>query len=527
MQSTIIYAVLLVLLEALYISFLADASTFQAGSLSWLISHMGSVLKWLITAGSTYCLLLYLYKKPIPAPRLVQSPQLIIGLLLHLVCYASLIFLTLIIFNQTNHIPTVNEGSPKTPPWYIFLWLTLLTLTLASWVYSFFSARQFIQFIKDNIYLLMSAALISFVIFIIYYFSSSLWKPLSFITLHGSAFILSIAFNNVYIDIPEKLLGINDFVVNIAPECSGLEGVIVVTIVTLTYIVISRKVLKFPLSLLLIPIAILLAIICNIFRIVILLVLGDLISPELAINGFHSVAGWIMAALVTSLIIFVFSNCGIFYNSSTKVINQDQPQKSDGELATAILIPFVGLLLFSLSSSLFPEDSVFLYPARTLLSGLLVAYFWKRYQLTLPKKWIEPIAVGLLITIIWVLLDNNTASESYFFSINTESLALYSVILWSLFRIIGFCFITPIIEELVFRTYILTRLSSHPLKNTQKIALYVPALIGNALIFGLIHEAYIAGFIAGLLLTLVRYRSRSIAEPILAHGSANIFLCFV
>jgi CAAX prenyl protease-like protein len=71
---------------------------------------------------------------------------------------------------------------------------------------------------------------------------------------------------------------------------------------------------------------------------------------------------------------------------------------------------------------------------------------------------------------------------------------------------------------------LLARLSQQPLLNINKLRFSLVALVISSVLFGIIHNDVIAGTIAGLIFAVIRYRHNSLAEPIIAHISANIFV---
>jgi CAAX prenyl protease-like protein len=104
------------------------------------------------------------------------------------------------------------------------------------------------------------------------------------------------------------------------------------------------------------------------------------------------------------------------------------------------------------------------------------------------------------------------------------SLPLWAMVGWGVFRILGFWVLAPILEELVFRSYLISRLSDQEIANNRKIKFSLLALIVTSVLLGFLHNAWIAGTIAGVLFELVRYRSESITNPIIAHSTANVLV---
>ena len=88
-------------------------------------------------------------------------------------------------------------------------------------------------------------------------------------------------------------LGTQRFAVEIAPACSGLEGVGLMLIFSVLWLWCFRNDYRFPRALLLIPIGIVAIFILNSVRIAALILIGDAGATTVALGGFHSQAGWI------------------------------------------------------------------------------------------------------------------------------------------------------------------------------------------------------------------------------------------
>ena len=70
-------------------------------------------------------------------------------------------------------------------------------------------------------------------------------------------------------------------------------SVVLITTLLAVYLWWFRRIHRFPQSLLLLPVGMLLMWLANVVRITALILVGIWISPEIAVDGFHSAAGWI------------------------------------------------------------------------------------------------------------------------------------------------------------------------------------------------------------------------------------------
>jgi exosortase/archaeosortase family protein len=82
------------------------------------------------------------------------------------------------------------------------------------------------------------------------------------------------------------------FAVHIAPACSGIEGIGLVSVFLAVYLWVYRRDLRFPQAYVLLPIGMLTIWLLNAVRIALLVLIGGW-APEAAVKGFHSVAGWL------------------------------------------------------------------------------------------------------------------------------------------------------------------------------------------------------------------------------------------
>jgi CAAX prenyl protease-like protein len=100
----------------------------------------------------------------------------------------------------------------------------------------------------------------------------------------------------------------------------------------------------------------------------------------------------------------------------------------------------------------------------------------------------------------------------------------FSVCLWLLFRLLGSVVTVPLAEELAFRGYLMGRLSGWNFTPGTRLRRSWLALILSSLVFGLLHGAWVAGAIAGLIYGLVRYHRDKLADAVVAHAVTNLLL---
>lgn len=511
--------------EAFIVSYLLDARAIpETGVISKILYFSGDGLKWIITSATVFALLIsrnFRDADSILRPNLSAS-RYYWTIPLHFFCYTLFLIISLTVFSGNFEITTVT----------VSLWLLTTAATALSFALLISSVSNLFAFIINQRANLLISISGGFVVLLVSLYSRVLWAPLSDFTLHGSHLLLGVVYDDLFIDTAKKLLAANEFNVHISQQCSGIDGMALATGITSAYLYLSRKHLLFPRALLLIPIAIILSLLFNVLRVALLVAIGASISPEIAIEGFHSVAGWIGSILIAVLIIFVFSSWKTFQRNDAYVGNsaeesiteEDQEVTKESNLAIAILVPFILFMATNLIAGIFKSDFDYLYPFKLAAPLIALAILWSKYELTLPTKYFEPIALGFLTAVLWVLLVPAAPEHNQLFQMGLESMPLWALVAWMGFRLLGLFLFAPVIEELVFRCYLFNRLAGEPVRTNGRVNFSVISFLITSVLFGLLHGDWIAGTAAGAIFAIARYRSSSMAAPILAHASANIFV---
>ena len=87
------------------------------------------------------------------------------------------------------------------------------------------------------------------------------------------------------------------------------------------------------------------------------------------------------------------------------------------------------------------------------------------------------------------------------------------VVAWVIARVLGSVFVTPVVEELAFRGYLTRRLIAADFKSVPQGTFSWLSFLVSSLLFGLIHERWIAGTIAGMFYAFALYGRRSCPTP--------------
>jgi exosortase E/protease (VPEID-CTERM system) len=347
------------------------------------------------------------------------------------------------------------------------------------------------------------------------------WEPLLKTTFNLARFVLSVFYPQIMADTEHDILGTPDFQVEISAACSGYEGIGLIIAFLSLFVWMFREQLRFPQVFLLFPLSILCMWLLNVVRIVLLVIIGDKISPAIAISGFHSTAGWILFVALSVLVIVVCQKVPYFINHDPKlaVESQHSPDK-----AMALLMPFVVLLASILIAMAFSSGFDWLYPLKVLISAGVLWYFrhaYRSYQLDIT---FQPILIGLFVFALWWWLVPISASADEKFALVLFSQPEQISYAWLLFRFLGATITVPIVEELVFRGYVITKLVDQDFEKVIPGKFTWLSLLGSSFLFGILHGQWLAGFIAGVCFALALYRRGQLVDAVIAHLVTNLAL---
>ena len=343
-------------------------------------------------------------------------------------------------------------------------------------------------------------------------FSQSFWHPLSRATLGVVTGLLQpfVAVESK----PEQLsLALNGFEVTISSVCSGFEGIGLITVLMSAYLLAYRRNLRFPNALVLLPISVAAVWFGNAVRIAVLMLLGGYVDSELAHGAFHSKAGWVIFCTIALGIAAIARRSRFVTRSVDRADDTENP-------TAAYLLPFLTLLATALFTGMFASNVDLAYPLR-IVAAAVALYGFRSYFRGLARA-VSPfsVAVGALVGLAWLVSTTTVAPKTAAYAAFGE-LPAWLFALWLSFRIAGSVIVVPICEELAFRGYLLRAIVSRDFISVSFERWTPVALVASSLAFGLVHERWIAGALAGAAYALVQIRTGRISDAIVAHGVSN------
>lgn len=178
------------------------------------------------------------------------------------------------------------------------------------------------------------------------------------------------------------------------------------------------------------------------------------------------------------------------------------------------------------------QIDLWLYPIKTAAVLGLLLYFWPQYHELKVKvvsnagEAILAIAVGLLVYAAWVRMDwswamqgDGTAQGYDPFRAGTGlGIALAGI------RIFGASVVVPIMEELFWRSFLIRYLVSAKFESVPLGTFTIFSFAATVVLFGLEHDLWLAGMMAGVAYTGLLYYTKRLWPCILAHAVTNLAL---
>ena len=213
----------------------------------------------------------------------------------------------------------------------------------------------------------------------------------------------------VAIDAQKSAITAGNFRVIIDYQCSGLAGIALVSAVIGGYVLSLRSRLWVGRALLLIPLAAALSWLINGFRIAPLVRIAAHGSPDLAINGFHSYAGWRAFCVLSAPMLFAAENIAWIHRDGGP-----EPMAIPllNDPVAAQIVPFIVLLASSLfASAAFTEPEAG-YPLRATLMAVVLFAFRKAHAIEFRRVNAGPVLAGVCVALIWLSLQLHFIAHS-------------------------------------------------------------------------------------------------------------------
>ena len=353
--------------------------------------------------------------------------------------------------------------------------------------------------------------------------SKRLWKPATALTFEIVKSILNPFVPGFVADPATKIIGTQKFTVQIAPGCSGLEGMGLMLIFGVLWLWFFRRDFIFPRALLLIPFGVSLIFLLNAARIATLILIGDAGAQAVALGGFHSQAGWIAFNGVALGLACVAHRVQWLSSTRTPV---ERAERWVENPTAAYLVPALAILAAAMVSRAGSGGFEWMYPLRFVAAAGTLLLFRRQYMsLNWKCGWVAPV-VGGIVFVLWISLDRiaGTGAVSGMAAELAASPAPVRIT-WLVIRVLAAVVTVPIAEELAFRGFLLRRLISADFESVSFQRWTLVAVFVSSVAFGLLHgDRWIAGSIAGLLYAGAQKWRGRIGDAVVAHGVTNALI---
>ncbi len=176
-------------------------------------------------------------------------------------------------------------------------------------------------------------------------------------------------------------------------------------------------------------------------------------------------------------------------------------------------------------------DSYIFYPVKTVLVAIAILLLWNRYTEIDIKKGlsVKNLLIGFFsgaaVFVLWINMDMKFATMkepvSYNPFIFNNSFLFYLIIS---FRLFGSSVVVSVVEELFWRSFILRYIINPKFEDVPVGKFTWISFVIASIFFGLEHNLWLAGIMAGVSYSLILYYTRSLFVAIFSHGITNLLL---
>lgn len=206
-------------------------------------------------------------------------------------------------------------------------------------------------------------------------------------------------------------------------------------------------------------------------------------------------------------------------------------------LPFAVFMAFIGLdelirmLITHGLLRLEPSALYYLYPLKTLAVAALLFLLRNRYTelkfkelLSFPTTLAISMA-GLLVFVLWINMEwtigSSTAPQGFNPMVFPEGLIRNTMIF---FRIAGAVLVVPLMEEIFWRSFLIRYITDSDFENVPIGTFTWASFLLTVVLFGAEHNFIYAGMMAGAAYNLILYKTRSLAQCVMAHAVTNLAL---
>jgi exosortase E/protease (VPEID-CTERM system) len=510
---------LLLILELLVLSvWLDNASLSRAAGLAWLVGRWGA---WTARFVVVFAVFFTIFGYP-KARKSLQSTSTLLRetpiswrlLAGHFCSVAAFAGLSVPLYASPSGIP----GSLVTGAW-----LAVGALAVALGGLAFAPPKLWMAAAGATGYAWIYASAAGLLVCLLGAASRLMWAPAAHLTFLMVSTILRTIVPGVIAHPSTQVIGSRGFYLEIAPACSGLEGIGLILVFGATWLWLFRREFRFPHALLLIPAGVVAIFLMNALRITALILIGAAGAPGVAMGGFHSQAGWIAFNAVAVVFALTAQRLPWVTVPSRAAA---RPVRATENPTTPYLAPFLAILAAAMISRAASSGFEWLYPLRFLAAAGVLWFYRRKYAALDWKFGWNAAATGALVFAMWMGLDwARGGGVGAGIASGLSGLSAPARAGWLTFRTLAAVVTVPIAEELAFRGFLMRRLVSADFESVDwRRFTFFPVLI-SSVAFGVLHgDRWLAGTIAGVLYAAALHWRGRIGDAVVAHAVTNALL---
>lgn len=173
----------------------------------------------------------------------------------------------------------------------------------------------------------------------------------------------------------------------------------------------------------------------------------------------------------------------------------------------------------------------YLYPVKTCTVAALLWMYRGHYlelrlkDLAKAKTTTAVCLAGAVTFVLWISIDSTLAVNGAPRGFNPALLPEGAIrLLMTATRVAGAVLVVPLMEELFWRSFLLRYLIDPDFESVPLGRFTWTSFLVTTVLFGLEHHLFVAGMIAGAIYSIILYKTRSLAQCILAHAVTNLAL---
>ncbi len=193
------------------------------------------------------------------------------------------------------------------------------------------------------------------------------------------------------------------------------------------------------------------------------------------------------------------------------------------------ILPFAVYIAFIVIADLLGRagmaDLRWLYAVKIGIVAAILAFYWRQYTELAhwdlrPAALLLSVIAGVVVLVLWINLDAGwmvVGASAGFDPHEGERINWLLVAV----RVAGAALVVPVMEELFWRSWLMRWIASADFLDRPPAHVGVRAFVVTMVLFGVEHNQWLAGMVAGSAYAWLYMRNGSLWSAVIAHGVTN------